>query len=426
VRRPPLFALALVSLLILSLARATAQAPAQTLTPYDRGAALAMLKQTKADLKENYYDRSFRGVDVDRLFQQAEDRLKTAASLAQAIGTIADLLMRLDDSHTVFLPPDRKARIRYGWRCQMVGDVPSVVAVDAGSDAARQGLEVGDRLLAWNEYAPTRANLWRIKYVYNYVRPQPTQHLVVRKADGAVKTLDVETRIETREDSELPDLLETLYDLAGGVDDRDAVVGNVLVWRYSGFGDPKNVERVMKKARAARGLILDLRGNGGGSVDTLRALIGWLFVRDVRISVETTRKGETALNAKGRKDAFAGPLAVLVDSTTASSAEIAARLVQIEKRGTVIGDRTAGAVMTARMLPHVYGDDNLTFYATMVTVGDVRLADGSRLEHAGVVPDEIALPTGPDLAAGRDPVLARAVALLGGTMNAQDAGRLFK
>jgi hypothetical protein len=49
--------------------------------------------------------------------------------------------------------------------------------------------------------------------------------------------------------------------------------------------------------------------------------------------------------------------------------------------------------------------------------------DGGRLERVGVSPDEIVLPSPADLAAGRDPVLARAVALAGGTLTAEDAGR---
>ena len=82
--------------------------------------------------------------------------------------------------------------------------------------------------------------------------------------------------------------------------------------------------------------------------------------------------------------------------------------------------------MTSRMLPHVYGDDRLTIYATMITVGDVRMADGGSLEKTGVTPDEIVLPTAADVAASRDPVLARAVAALGGTLTPEAAGRLFK
>jgi C-terminal processing protease CtpA/Prc len=102
-----------------------------------------------------------------------------------------------------------------------------------------------------------------------------------------------------------------------------------------------------------------------------------------------------------------------------------ARLLQIEKRAVVIGDRTAGAVMTSRMFPHTVGIGRIAFYGTSITVGDVRMSDGSSLEHVGVTPDIVMIPTAADLAARRDPVLARAIAEAGGQMSPDDAGRLY-
>ena len=61
----------------------------------------------------------------------------------------------------------------------------------------------------------------------------------------------------------------------------------------------------------------------------------------------------------------------------------------------------------------------------MVTDADIVMPDGRSLEGAGVVPDETLLPTGADLAAGRDPVLARAAALAGIELDPLAAGALF-
>jgi carboxyl-terminal processing protease len=140
----------------------------------------------------------------------------------------------------------------------------------------------------------------------------------------------------------------------------------------------------------------------------------------------TTRKGERPVDAKGRKDAFTAPIVVLVDSASASASEITARVVQIEKRGTIVGDRTAGAVMTSQTFSHELGLDAVTFYGTSISVAEMRMRDGGALEHTGVIPDEIVLPTAADLAGKRDPALARAVAILGGTITAEQAGQLFK
>jgi C-terminal processing protease CtpA/Prc len=415
-----LHALLLVSVLL------QGQAPAPSISKYDRGASITMLKQVKADLKEHYYDTTFRGMDLDKTFAEAEENLRSAGSVNQAIAGIVDVLMRLNDSHTMFYPPDRKSRPVYGWEAAMIGDVPYVIDVTKGSDAEKKGLAPGDRLVFWNRYEPGRQNLWQLRYLYNFVRPQAMQRLVVRKPDGAEKVVDVESKIEQQRAFDLEELLEQVFASLAKTDDRETTVGDTYVWRYSAFGDPKTAERAIKRARAAKSLILDLRGNSGGSIDALRNVVTWLFDRDILVATEKTRKGDKPMPAKGRKDAFPGPLTVLIDSRSGSAAEMLARVVQIEKRGTVIGDRSAGAVMTARMFPHTIGIDKIAFYATTITIGDVRMSDGSSLEHVGVTPDETLLPTAADLAARRDPVLARAIGLLGGTMTAEQAGQLFK
>lgn len=412
--------------LVLAVPLAAQQPPPKTISKFDRGASLTMLANVKADLKENYYDKTFRGIDVDAAFAEAEQRVKAASSLNETVALIADVLLRLNDSHTTFLPPDRNARVTYGWQAAMIGDEPYVTEVLAGSDAEKKGLAPGDRIVYWNRFQPSRQNLWQIYYFYNFVRPQALQRIVVRKPGGAEQAVDVESKVEPRPQMTLEDLLIEMLNAIGTSPDRVTTLGEICVWKYSTFMDPKAVEAGIKLARKSKSLVLDLRGNGGGNVDAMRELVSRVFDREVRLAVETTRRGQKPVDVKGRKDAFTGPIAVLVDSRSASASEMTARLLQIEKRGTVIGDRTAGAVMTSRVFPHTLGIDSIAFYATTITVGDVRMTDGASLEHTGVTPDEIVLPTGADLAAGRDPALARAIAKLGGALTPEQAGRLFR
>jgi carboxyl-terminal processing protease len=401
--------------------------PAKGISLLDRNLSLQMLANVKSDLRDNYYDKTFHGLDLEAAFTDAEQRIRSAASVNETVGIIAEVLTRLNDSHTWFVPPGRRTRVVYGWKATIIGDDPYVTEVKKESDAAKKGLAPGDRILAWNRFQPTRQNLWQIEYLYDLVRPQSMQRIIVRKPDGSETPVDVESKLELRP----PDvsILEVLNDLRYAEyepSDRWVMAGDIFVWRCGSFDDPKQIDAVIKQARHARSMVLDLRGNPGGDVDALRELVARLFDRTVHIATEITRKGERPVDAKGRKDAFTLPLVVLVDSRSASASEVTARVVQIEKRATVIGDRTAGAVMAATPITHELGMESVAFYGASITVADLRMADGKSLEHTGVTPDEIVLPTAADLAAGRDPVLARAVAALGGTLTAEQAGKLFR
>jgi len=64
-------------------------------------------------------------------------------------------------------------------------------------------------------------------------------------------------------------------------------------------------------------------------------------------------------------------------------------------------------------------------YAFVVTDADLVMKDGHSLEKMGVTPDEVLLPSGADLASGRDPVMARAAKLAGLDLDSVAAGKLF-
>ncbi len=106
------------------------------------------------------------------------------------------------------------------------------------------------------------------------------------------------------------------------------------------FGDSSAVDDAVRKARGYMAPVLDLRGNGGGALRALRGLVRGAFDHEVLIAVEHRRSGEEREVARPARSPFAGTLVVLVDSRSASAAEMFARIVQIEKRGRVIGDRT--------------------------------------------------------------------------------------
>jgi C-terminal processing protease CtpA/Prc len=413
-------------------------ASAQSIDPLERARANDMLKALKDDIKKNYYDANYHGMDVDARFKTAEDKLKQAASLGQAFGIIAQALLDLDDSHTFFLPPPRPGSLDYGWRMQMIGDKCFVTAIKPGSDAEKKGLKVGDEVLSINKFHPTRKEYWKMEYYYYALAPQPVLDLVVQSPDGQQREVAVNAHIVQGR------VLLNLTGTDGGTDVREYIreiedadrlqrhrfeeFGGTIVWKMPGFDfDPDQAEALMSgRIRGHSSLILDLRGNQGGYVVTLERLAGYFFDHDLKIADLKGRKEMKPMMAKTRgKGVFDGKLIVLVDSRSASAAEIFARLVQLEKRGVVIGDRTSGAVMQARGVSHEMGFTTVVNYGASITNADVIMSDGKSVEHVGVIPDELMLQTGEDLAAHRDPVMARAAALVGINLDPAKAGLFF-
>lgn len=413
-------------------------ASAQKLDSIERQRAVDMLKTVKASLKENYYDPNFHGIDVDARFKLAEEKLKVANSLGQAYGIIAQAVLDLNDSHTNFSPPGSNIRVEYGWEMQAVGDKCYIAAVKPGSDAEAKGLKPGDLVLSVDGFKPSRKELWKLEYYYYALSPRAGVHMVVQSPGQPPRDLDVAAKVRhlkrilslvnSQATLDINDLIRESEDDAKFYRHRFQKFGNVIVWKMPNFAfEPTQADSLMTdQMKAASGLILDLRGNPGGYVETLERLAGHFFDHDVKIADLKGRKEMKPQMAKASgKDTFSGKVVVLIDSESGSAAELFARLMQIEKRGVVIGDVSAGAVMQSKFFPQQMGVDTVIFYGQSITNADVIMTDGKSLEHVGVIPDELLRPTPEDMAANRDPVLARAAELLGFALDSEKAGKLF-
>lgn len=430
------YVLATIALLLMQSALLSSYGQSRP-TSVDIGRGQEMLRQIKDDLKKNYYDPTYHGMDVEARFKAADDKIKEAASMGQIFGIIAQVLLELNDSHTFFMPPQRASRAEYGWQAQVVGDKAYVVAVKPGSDAEAKGLRPGDEVSSVDGVRLNRKNLRIFNYLYHALRPQPGMRVAVVKPDGKQEQVDVRTKIH--EGKRVLDLASMnagfdYYRLIKEAENASRLnrqrwveAGEeLLIWKMPDFELSKqSIDDMAVKFGKRKNLILDMRGNGGGYVEALLHLLGYFFDHDVKVGDAKDRKEMKPMLAKKRGSVFTGKLIVLIDSESASAAELFARVVQLEKRGTVIGDTSSGLVMRSRQYGHELGLDTIVFWGVSITNADVIMTDGKSLEHVGVVPDETRLPTAADLAAKRDPVLAYAASLLGYDVSAEKAGAWF-
>ena len=407
----------------------------QQMSRVDRGLALEILQVIASDVRKHYYDPKFQGVDFDAKVAEAKQQIAKANSFNMSMSDIASALDSLNDSHTFFFPPEHAYQYDIGLLYQMIGDRCFVMRVRPKSDAEAKGVKAGDEILTLNGYSVNRRDLWKMQYVFEILRPQPTLRLGLQDPTGVQRQVDIAARIRDE---------KRVKDLRSGEGDRWNLIRegeteeHLMRARYAEYGDqllvlkvPKfnfsagEVDNMMGKARKHANLIIDLRGNLGGSVETLKYLVGGFFDKEVKVADRSGRKEFKPQVAKPAHHPFTGKLVVLVDSRSASAAEVFARVIQLEKRGVVMGDRSAGAVMEARHYDEKLGTDTVVVFGVSITESDLIMADGKSLEHTGVTPDELALPDAEDLAKGLDPVLAHAADSLGVKVSPEDAGKAF-
>jgi carboxyl-terminal processing protease len=152
------------------------------------------------------------------------------------------------------------------------------------------------------------------------------------------------------------------------------------------------------------GLIIDLRGNPGGIGGMAMGMAGFL-VEEAGLQLGTMRTRDTSLNfvINPRPEVFTGPVAILLDGTSASTAEIFAGGLQDLGRARVFGESSAAAALPSVFEKLPNGDGFQHAVATYISRG------GRTLEGNGVSPDVEVRLTRKALLAGRDPVIEAAL-----------------
>lgn len=358
-------------------------------------ANLAVFDRVWDLVNRKHYEVKTRGVDWEQAAAVYGPRAAAAPDEAALYATLNAMLAELHDSHTHALTPEEAEvwrtheRARTGFSMVRVDHRWVVMDVLPRSPAAQAGVTAGWIVLARNgRPLGPRPDFWP------RVGEEARWEFLNRRNRRVVLMLEAK-RLSTA-------ALQIAQVLPGGF----------LYLRFDEFDAPDRrwLSRQLRAHEHAPGVIIDLRRNPGGETFSLGITIGEFFQHAVDCGTFVTRSGARSVKNSWEWGSvhYRGPVVVLVDGSTASAAEIFTAVLKDHHRATIIGRKTAGAVLASWFYALPGGGE------LQLSREDYLAPNGRRLEGNGVEPDLVVHRTLADIRAGYDPDVAMALRVLRG------------
>jgi carboxyl-terminal processing protease len=385
-------------------------------------------------VRDKHFDPTLGGLDWEAVRQELRPRVQEACTMSRARDVMMDMLLRLNQSHFDIIPGEyyeaeskdaggAGAR-RYGVTgvdLRVIDRRALVTAVTAGSPADEAGVQPGWEItrVGREKVSSLIRDAERQCEAKTWARAE-TAYAVGRRLNGP---LDGEVQVAFLDGDDRERVLNLHRVEPRGKDAyRIGEIAPHRVWFdsrqvgedigyivFNEFTDPAYLMRVFNEALESfletEGIVIDLRGNGGGLGAMPIWMAGW-FVKEEGhyLCKEFTRDREFKAIITPRAKTYDGKLVILVDGLTASSAEMFAGGLRDLGRARVFGSRTAGASLPATIDKLPNGD------RFKYAVARDELPGGQPIEGIGVLPDVLIEPRREDLLAARDPALEAAVA----------------
>jgi len=347
---------------------------------------------------------------ADTLRTRYQSQLKRALQIRNedAFQAYMNAFTTLYDPHTTYFSPRSSENFNINMSLSLEGigavlqadnEFTKVVRLIAGGPAQQQGqLGPADRIVGVAQGDEKMVNVvgWRLDEVVQLIRG-PKKSTVRLEVIPSEAKVDTDTRVIAivRDKVKLEDQAAKSSVIETERDGQTKRVGVIEIPTfYADFqamqnGDPnyKSTTRdtllLLSEMRAEKeldGLVIDLRGNGGGSLDEANKLTGLFIDEGPTVQIRSANNRVEVLTDPDPKLVYDGPLLVLVDRLSASASEIFAGAIQDYDRGIVMGSQTFGKGTVQSVRPLNHGQLKITqakFYRI----------SGASAQHKGVVPD---------------------------------------
>jgi len=389
------------------LALATLEIPAAFGVP-DPPAVLAEIDRA---VRSDFWNVDAAGPAWRAAVERAAEELGKARSTAERDAAYDRLLATLSDSHTFRMPagfPERRLGTA-GLRIGRDGEGYAVKGVLPGSSAERAGLKIGDRILSvgGRRYGTEHVNFRDLFFVFEGTVGSSVE-VVWKPADSA----EEKTALLVRQPEEPGDAL--VWKSARVLSRDGRKYAYLHLWGMSAETALAVVDLLLDRDDAAKarpelagwdsiqGVLVDVRGNSGGYDPNILTtfLRGQWSARDYEV---VTREGKRIVPPEYRKL----PVALLVNSGTASAGEALALNFRTHAIGPIVGEETAGMLSGGAATQRL--SDGSTLWISKRSIRDLA---GRSYEGRGVSPDVAAVDRPPSGSGREDAVVEAALAAL--------------